>query len=110
MECQRTRTWCLMCGSLPNPHFVPRLREFTGKDPKVRRYIRSFSAAGEFLRRVEGLLAYLIPHYAREGKKLFDPSLLAAQGEGIVRWMSLEAVRKYLEKPRGHREGCAPRH
>jgi RNase adapter protein RapZ len=53
---------------LPNPHFVPRLRRFTGKDPKVRRYIRSFPQTGEFLRRMEGLLTYLIPHYIREGK------------------------------------------
>ena len=53
---------------LPNPHFVPRLRPFTGKDPKVRKYIRSFPQTGEFLRRIEGLLTYLIPHYIREGK------------------------------------------
>ena len=53
---------------LPNPHFVPGLRKFTGRDPKVRRYIRSFPQTGEFLRRIEGLLAYLIPHYIREGK------------------------------------------
>ncbi|HJZ67379.1 MAG TPA: RNase adapter RapZ, partial [Blastocatellia bacterium] len=53
---------------LPNPHFVPRLRSFTGRDPKVRRYIRSFPQTGEFLRRMEGLLTYLIPHYIREGK------------------------------------------
>jgi len=53
---------------LPNPHFVTRLRPFTGKDPKVRRYIRSFPQTGEFLRRIEGLLTYLIPHYIREGK------------------------------------------
>lgn len=53
---------------LPNPHFVPRLRQYTGKDPKVRQYIRSFPQTGEFLRRIEGLLSYLIPHYIREGK------------------------------------------
>src|SRR5260370_39770473 len=53
---------------LPNPHFVPRLRPFTGRDPKVRKYIRSFPQTGEFLRRIEGLLTYLIPHYIREGK------------------------------------------
>lgn len=53
---------------LPNPHFVPRLRLYTGKDPKVRQYIRSFPQTGEFLRRIEGLLSYLIPHYIREGK------------------------------------------
>jgi len=53
---------------LPNPHFVPRLRKNTGQDPKVRRYIRSFPQTGEFLRRIEGLLVYLMPHYIGEGK------------------------------------------
>jgi UPF0042 nucleotide-binding protein len=53
---------------LPNPHFVPRLRKFTGQDPKVRRYIRSFPQTAEFLKRIEGLLVYLIPHYIAEGK------------------------------------------
>jgi len=53
---------------LPNPHFVPRFRRRTGKDPAVARYVRSFPQTGAFLRRVEDLLAYLIPHYIREGK------------------------------------------
>jgi RNase adapter protein RapZ len=53
---------------LPNPHFIPRLRPFSGKDRKVARYIRSFPQTREFLRRVEGLLRYLIPHYINEGK------------------------------------------
>jgi UPF0042 nucleotide-binding protein len=53
---------------LPNPHFVPRLRKYTGQDPKVRRYIRSFPQTGEFLKRIEGLLVYLMPHYIGEGK------------------------------------------
>jgi RNase adapter protein RapZ len=53
---------------LPNPHFVPRLRKYTGQSPKVRRYIRSFPQTGEFLRRIEGLLVYLMPHYIGEGK------------------------------------------
>ena len=53
---------------LPNPHFVPQLRRYSGKDGRVARYIRSFPQTGEFLRRIEGLLTYLIPHYIREGK------------------------------------------
>jgi len=53
---------------LPNPHFVAKLRPFSGKDARVARYIRSFPQTGEFLRRIESLLEYLIPHYIREGK------------------------------------------
>jgi UPF0042 nucleotide-binding protein len=53
---------------LPNPHFIPRLRPFSGKDARVARYIRSFPQTNEFLRRIESLLGYLIPHYIHEGK------------------------------------------
>jgi RNase adapter protein RapZ len=53
---------------LPNPHFVPKLRAMTGKDAKVRRYIQGFPQTGEFLRRIQSLISYLIPHYIEEGK------------------------------------------
>jgi UPF0042 nucleotide-binding protein len=60
---------------LPNPHFIPHLRPFSGKDPRVARYIRSFPQTGEFLRRIENLLVYLIPHYIREGKSYLTVAL-----------------------------------
>jgi RNase adapter protein RapZ len=53
---------------LPNPYFVAQLRAFSGKDKRVARYIRSFKQTEEFLRRIEGLLIYLIPLYILEGK------------------------------------------
>jgi RNase adapter protein RapZ len=60
---------------LPNPHFVPRLRPFSGKDKRVARYIKSFPQTNEFLRRIESLLGYLIPHYIREGKSYLTVAL-----------------------------------
>jgi UPF0042 nucleotide-binding protein len=53
---------------LPNPHFVPRLRKFTGKDAAVARFIRSFPVTSGFLKRLDRLLGYLIPRYISEGK------------------------------------------
>lgn len=53
---------------LPNPHFVPELRPFTGKDQEVAKYIRSFPQTKEFIQRVSDLLVYLLPHYIEEGK------------------------------------------
>lgn len=53
---------------LPNPHFVAALRRFSGRSPKIVRYLRKFPQTAEFLKRIEGLLVYLIPHYIREGK------------------------------------------
>jgi UPF0042 nucleotide-binding protein len=60
---------------LPNPHFVPDLRKFSGKDRKVARYIASFPQTKQFLRRIEGLLFYLLPHYIREGKSYLTIAL-----------------------------------
>jgi UPF0042 nucleotide-binding protein len=80
---------------LPNPHFVPRLRPFTGKDPKVRRYIRSFAQTGEFLRRIEGLLTYLIPHYIHEGKSYLTIAFGCTGGKHRSVMMS-EAIHKSL--------------
>lgn len=53
---------------LPNPHFVPEFRPYTGRDPKVARYIRSFPQTREFIQRISNLLIYLLPHYIHEGK------------------------------------------
>ncbi|HEX8872890.1 MAG TPA: RNase adapter RapZ, partial [Candidatus Acidoferrum sp.] len=82
---------------LPNPHFVPKLRRFTGKDKKVRRYIESFPQTGEFLRRMKGLLTYLIPHYIEEGKSYLTIAFGCTGGKHRSVMMA-EWMKKALEK------------
>jgi UPF0042 nucleotide-binding protein len=82
---------------LPNPHFVPELRAYTGKDEKVRKYIRSFPQTGEFLRRIESLLTYLIPHYVREGKSYLTIAFGCTGGKHRSVMMS-EWLKKALER------------
>jgi UPF0042 nucleotide-binding protein len=53
---------------LPNPNYIPRFKNLTGKNPAVARYIRSFPQTTEFISRISDLLIYLLPHYIREGK------------------------------------------
>jgi UPF0042 nucleotide-binding protein len=53
---------------LPNPHFIPELRHFSGSDPRVVRYIKSKPETAETLRRFSELIDYLLPLYRREGK------------------------------------------
>ncbi|HWB83365.1 MAG TPA: RNase adapter RapZ [Bryobacteraceae bacterium] len=53
---------------LPNPNYIPRFKNLTGKNPGVARYIRSFPQTVEFVERITDLLVYLLPHYIREGK------------------------------------------
>ncbi len=58
----------LDCRFLPNPHWVDALRPKTGLDPDVRAYVLENPEAVEFVERVDGLLAFLLPAYAKEGK------------------------------------------
>jgi UPF0042 nucleotide-binding protein len=53
---------------LPNPNYVPRLKNKNGKDAAVRRFIDSYPQTREFMRRLADLLLYLLPNFIREGK------------------------------------------
>ena len=53
---------------LPNPFFVEDLKNLTGLDESVRRFILDKQEAQEFLAHVEGFLKFLIPQYLEEGK------------------------------------------
>jgi UPF0042 nucleotide-binding protein len=53
---------------LPNPHFVPELKELTGHDRPVIDYLEKSDEVRETIARFNGLLDYLLPLYQREGK------------------------------------------
>jgi UPF0042 nucleotide-binding protein len=53
---------------LPNPYYVPGLKEKTGLDKEVQDYILSFEDTKDFLNRYTDLIEYLIPKYIKEGK------------------------------------------
>lgn len=53
---------------LPNPHFVPDLREHDGRNPDVSGYVFQQTISQEFMGRLEPFLEFLLPQYQREGK------------------------------------------
>jgi UPF0042 nucleotide-binding protein len=53
---------------IPNPHFVPELRELTGKDPAVKKFVLEDPRSEDFIIRLSDFLNYLIPLYRTEGK------------------------------------------
>jgi UPF0042 nucleotide-binding protein len=53
---------------LPNPHFVPALRPFTGREREVRVFLERSSGTQQFLEHSLNLLRFLIPQYVAEGK------------------------------------------
>ena len=54
---------------LPNPHYVPELRDHTGLEDDVREYVENSAGIDEFYARLVPLLDYLLPAYADEGKQ-----------------------------------------
>ncbi len=54
---------------LPNPHYVPELRDHTGLDSDVREYVEQSAGIDEFYARLVPLLDYLLPAYSDEGKQ-----------------------------------------
>ncbi|WP_068157353.1 RNase adapter RapZ [Rhodococcus phenolicus] len=54
---------------LPNPHWVPQLRDHTGQDADVRDYVLSRDGADEYLQTYHRVLQLTTAGYRREGKR-----------------------------------------
>lgn len=53
---------------LPNPFYVPELKNLTGMDQPVVDFVMASAEAKELLRRYESMLEYALPLYIKEGK------------------------------------------
>jgi UPF0042 nucleotide-binding protein len=53
---------------LPNPYYVPELKELSGLDAPVADFLAGMDATQQLLERLSGLIDFLIPGYIAEGK------------------------------------------
>ena len=53
---------------LPNPHFIPILKDLNGTNKKVSGFVLKHPETKKFIQKLRGLLDFLIPLYIREGK------------------------------------------
>ena len=53
---------------MPNPYYIETLRPKTGLDRDVYEYVFKFQQTQDFMKRLEDLLAFVLPLYAEEGK------------------------------------------
>lgn len=86
---------------IPNPYYIPELREYTGLDPNVRDYVFSWDQTNEFVSKLIDMLEFLIPHYTREGKT----QLIVGIGctGGVHRSVAISNRLGQLLKDNGHR-------
>jgi len=54
---------------LPNPYYVEELKHKTGNEEAVQAYVCQGTDAAQFLEKLKGLMDFLIPRYAAEGKR-----------------------------------------
>jgi RNase adapter protein RapZ len=82
---------------LPNPNYIPRFKNLTGKHASVAKYIRSFPQTVEFIKKISDLLLYLLPHYVREGKSYLTIAFGCTGGRHRS-VMIAEEIRRGLEE------------
>ena len=87
---------------LPNPHFVEGLRQLTGRDPAVVRFMRRHEATRDFIDRLTSFLAFALPHYVQEGKTYLTVAIGCTGGRHRS-VMIAEALGKSLARVKGVR-------
>jgi UPF0042 nucleotide-binding protein len=83
---------------LPNPNFIPDLKQLTGLDPKVRDYVMKSRSTKAFFGKLTSFLRFLLPLYTKEGKSYFTLGVGCTGGRhrSVV---VAEAVKRSLPKP-----------
>jgi UPF0042 nucleotide-binding protein len=66
---------------LPNPFWVPGLRDLTGRDPEVASYVKDRDAAQEFLERYVPVIQTVGEGYLREGKRFMTVAIGCTGGK-----------------------------
>jgi len=66
---------------LPNPHFIPELKPFTGQDEAVSRYVLEMPETVAFMEKFLPLLDLLAPAYRHEGKAYLTISIGCTGGK-----------------------------
>lgn len=93
---------------LPNPHFVEGLRQLTGRDRAVVRYMRRHTETTDFLDRLTAFLRFAVPQYVREGKSYLTVAVGCTGGRHRSVMMA-EALARTLAGLKGTRVRVAHR-
>jgi UPF0042 nucleotide-binding protein len=87
---------------LPNPYFEDRLRDLTGRDRAVVRFMRRQPATAEFINRLTVFLEFALPQYVQEGKSYLTVAIGCTGGRHRS-VMIAEALKRSLGQVKGVR-------
>ncbi len=80
---------------MPNPNYKAHLREKTGRDAAVKRYVMATPQAQQFGKKFFSLIAESLPHYIKEGKSYLTVAIGCTGGRHRSVVMT-DALRDYL--------------
>lgn len=80
---------------LPNPYFMPELKQLTGVAENVREFLARQSDTREFMERFLWFIDFLIPRYQKEGKSYLTISVGCTGGRHRSVFI-IEELRKYF--------------
>ncbi len=66
---------------LPNPYYIPELKEKTGLEKTVQQYVMGSSESRKLLEKIFDLLQFMIPLYQKEGKSLLTVGICCTGGK-----------------------------
>jgi UPF0042 nucleotide-binding protein len=66
---------------LPNPFFVSELRNLSGNDERVYKYVMKNEVAESFRKKFIALINFLIPQYEKEGKTYLNMGVGCTGGQ-----------------------------
>ncbi len=81
---------------LPNPYWIPELRELTGENPEVAAYVLSQESAADFLDKYVQILQIIGAGYRREGKHYLTLAVGCTGGKHRSVAMSRELVHRLI--------------
>ena len=85
---------------LPNPHYEPTCRSLTGKDTEVIEFLEAYPETGEFLDRAMGLLDFVVPRYAAEGKSYLSIYLGCTGGRHRSVYLAEAVAKRFADAGR----------
>ena len=83
---------------LPNPYWVPELRDHTGLESDVSDYVLGQPRAAEFLERLEALLQTVDEGFLRERKQYLNLAIGCTGGKHRSVAMSEELGKRLMER------------
>jgi UPF0042 nucleotide-binding protein len=87
--------WVLDCRMLPNPHYDPQLRPFTGRDQPVIDYLRRDPHVARWLEDVAALLKRWLPEIVRENRSHVSVAIGCTGGRHRSVYLAEELAKRF---------------